>query len=113
MAPKIIWSSGIVLDCPPEVNGRIVFLKRPHILIIGHREIKLEMCWELPLCCPGYWERRLIRSPLLSCEPSMPGSARKHLTRWGHSGMMALEATDLFLVGLEAHSEGRKTHLVL
>lgn len=82
VAPKIIWSSGIVLDCPPEVNGRIVFLKRPHILITGHREIKLEMCWELPLCCPGYWERRLIRSPLLSCEPRKPGSARKHLTRW-------------------------------
>lgn len=49
----------------------------------GHREIKLETCWALPLCCPGRWERWLIRSPLFSCELSMPGFARKHLTRWG------------------------------
>lgn len=61
---------GLVLDCPPKVNSEIIFLKGPHILITGNREIKVELSWKLPLRCSGYWERQPLHRPYSAVNPA-------------------------------------------
>lgn len=33
------------LDCPPELNNKILFLKIPYILVTGHEDIHLVLSW--------------------------------------------------------------------
>lgn len=76
----------------------------------GHGEIKPELSWKLPLLfrLPGE-----SSSIVLSGELCMLGSVGRNTTHWSNSGVTTLGTINHFLVGLEAHSEGRNTHLLL
>lgn len=43
-----IQTIGIVLDCQPEIDSKVLLLKPPHTLTIGHRKIKLILTRKLP-----------------------------------------------------------------
>ncbi|KAL6087936.1 hypothetical protein STEG23_005398, partial [Scotinomys teguina] len=65
------------------------------------------------LSCSGCWGETAHQQSLLSGELCALGSVGPSTTRWGRSSMTTLGAMDHFLVGLEAHSEGRNTHPLL
>lgn len=46
--PKIMQGTTTVLGFPPELDDNIPLLQAPHILVVGHRQSKLELKWKLP-----------------------------------------------------------------
>lgn len=43
MTPKTIWVTAIVLGSLPELEGKALLLKMPHMLDMGLGEIELEL----------------------------------------------------------------------
>lgn len=47
--PKTMQAISTVIGYPPELVDKSLLVKTLHTLVTGHREIKLELGWRLPL----------------------------------------------------------------
>lgn len=98
-----------------ELNGTFLFLKTPHSMIAGHREIKLGLCCRLSSCglafipdtYAGHWDRIITKGPAqLWTRHIMLSPCLARCAYWHNIGMTVVGAIYYLLVGFKPHYTG-------